>query len=110
MELWIRSQSRKSLIKVEKIEMVDANNIKKLLYINKYDEIEKEQTTNNDFEIVSDYNSLGIYKTEERALEVLNEIQKIIQNNVIEMQTYGNPEREWRYYYNTSIVYEMPKE
>lgn len=57
MDLWIRNQSRKQLIKPNHI------------YI--------------DGEVIwADHNWLGDYKTEERALEVLNEIQEILHPNL----------------------------
>ena len=77
MELWIRSQDKTTLINTRRID-VDDNNI-----------------------IVWDegrYASeiyLGIYKTKERALEVLDEIQDLLQNAYV-----GNVNR---------IVYQMPE-
>ena len=65
MELWIRSQDKARLCK--------ANNlfIKNLAICCSYNE------ENNDF----DY--LGVYKTKERALEVLDEIEKILTGRLI---------------------------
>ena len=80
MELWIRSQDRKELIKANEIsiesEMINRNETKKY------------------FVDVNDY-YFGTYKTKERALEVLNEIQKYI--------LLPNTD-------NSAYVYEMPKE
>jgi hypothetical protein len=79
MELWIRSQDKNCLV-----------NIKAVIMLNK--------------EIRGYYNEnpnwfLGKYDNEERALEVLNEIQNFIERKDIE----GN-----RYYKNE--IYKMPEE
>ena len=63
MELWIRSQDKDSLIKVEKIEL-------------NYDYL-----CCNDIQLIhieTDKGRIGSYSTKERALEVLDEIQSII--------------------------------
>lgn len=79
MELWIRSQDKRILQKIDNIYL-DAN------YGNK-------RICN----YVDDYKTeLGTYKTKERALEVLDEIQDLLQNAYI-----GNANR---------IVYQMPKD
>lgn len=78
MELWIRSQDKEVLTRVVDIwKDADKNEI----------------WSKSSFAIK---NCLGIYKTKERALEVLDEIQDLLQNAYI-----GNSNR---------IVYEMPKE
>ena len=83
MELWIRSQDKKILLKVETIEVI--NN---WFYLNdKYD--------------------IGFYKTNERALKVLNEIhQRLIDLQALEIASnyYSTAERP------LECVYEMPKE
>lgn len=77
MKLWIRSQDKRILQKIDNIYL-DAN------YGNK-------RICN----YVDDYKTeLGTYKTKERALEVLDEIQDLLQNAYI-----GNANR---------IVYQMP--
>ena len=65
MELWVRSQDRIKLIKV--------------------DEVKIETVKGGNTFIYSHATDLGTYKTKERALKVLDEIQKIIgwcQNNM----------------------------
>lgn len=57
--MWIRSQDKKTLVKVDKL-------------IIGYDKDEKV------YEIHNVYDSLGIYKSKERAIEVLDEIQNKI--------------------------------
>ena len=78
MELWIRSQDKEVLTRVVDIwKDADKNEIwSKSSFATK--------------------NCLGIYKTKERALEVLDEIQDLLQNAYI-----GNANR---------IVYQMPKD
>lgn len=63
MNLWIRSQTKKSLIKANNIVIIDKNTIANLG--SDYD---------LDFRI-----ELGTYKTKERALAVLGEIQDILE-------------------------------
>lgn len=74
MELWVRNQDKENLVKVELLE------------------IEERQ---KDCAIITMFQKnvahLGIYKTKERALEVLDEIQKYMDNG------YGD-------------VYQMPEE
>ena len=105
MELWIRSQDKKFIVKVN-------NGI----YINKY----YGQGHINGYEITCGYGgSLGIY-SEERALEVLNEIQKILEPQLIikdNGKIIGSFEdtiiREGATYELKELstyVYEMPKE
>lgn len=74
MELWVRSQDRDYLEKVEKIYFWESS-------------FGKYQIESN--------GELGIYKTKERALEVLDEIQRYI--------LLPNTD-------NSAYVYEMPKE
>ena len=59
MELWIKSQNKKVLMKVSTLEMLEDNNS---IYTTYLDKVVK----------------LGTYKTKERALEVLDEIQQIL--------------------------------
>ena len=64
MDLWIRSQDKDSLIKVEKIELI-------------YDCL-----CSDDIQLIhieTDKGIIGSYSTKERALEVLDEIQNILQ-------------------------------
>ena len=79
MELWIRSQKneklRQGLFKVNEIELGDYDNDMNCLVIN-------------------NLYCVGIYKTKERALEVLDEIQDLLQNAYV-----GNVNR---------IIYQMP--
>ena len=86
MDLWIRSQGKGALIKVEILGNTNGT-------INAY---------SNNNKIV-----LGEYSSDERALEVLDEIQKAIEDGVFkEKYEEGNG-----CYIGTKIpIYEMPKE
>lgn len=83
MELWIRSQDRKTLMKITR------------LY----------EFSNSIFSIDSRENEiiLGIYKKEKRALEILDEIEELDtdKKNIIVSGHFGNL---------IKITYEMPEE
>lgn len=80
MELWIRSQDKTKLVKVDNIVYMDSS-----------EDYEKEvHSLWNDCKGI-----LGTYETKERALEVLDEIQKIFYNN--------------QKYINNVVVYQMPE-
>lgn len=88
MELWIRSQDKTRLAKIIQLKFID-----------------KESDGLDDFENVirgygiDGYNyRIGTYKTKERALEILDEIQeKVCPVGMVNLSEYA-------------IVYEMPKE
>ena len=63
MELWIRSQDRDYLIKVKSLVI--------------------EESNYNIYQIFGDSRYLGKYKTKERALEVLDEIQALLKPKVL---------------------------
>ena len=74
MSIWVRSQDKKTLVKVDKLIIA-------------YDTDEKI------YEIHNVYDSLGVYKSKERALEVLDEIEAFIENNYIsidDMPSHNN--------------------
>lgn len=79
MELWVRSQNKEDLMKAENIGVFNEK-----IYVNGYEE--------NGY-------CIGTYKTKERALEVLDEIQEMDfkSNSNVKLTSYG-------------YVYEMPKE
>ena len=119
MELWIRSQDRENLIRIEK-----------LCYFNTCSEMEntgKNYILNKSWIGDKDCIILGEYKTKERALEVLDEIQKVIMPKYIISNfpddKVKNLNQTFKYNYdyiqsngNINIrelgnyVYEMPKE
>lgn len=75
MGLWIRSQDRKILRKVNNIEFTECyrNKKTKQFYNDIYSELEK-------FDKFYVINDLGIYASEEKALKVLDMIQKHIED------------------------------
>ena len=98
MELWVRSQDKEILMKANRIDADDKNII----------------VWDNDCHCGETY--MGEYKSKERALEILDEIQKtIINNEVIRIimpnvkDMRGNEELYKENVFNT-MVYEMPKE
>ena len=101
MELWIRSQDKERLIKVS------------TLFVEYNGDVDP---TISPYRIVADKCiDLGIYKTKERALEVLDEIQdKIAQNQCLIslMNNFtdvrGNEEAIGELF--KDIIYEMPKD
>ena len=108
MELWIRSQNKLTLTKVNSV-VIDCNDQKKLVanYIEFYDS--------------EDYTLLGEYDTEERALEVLNEIQNLLQpkikyiqeepiESIIDFGYQITQNVDMKIQEINRIVYEMPKE
>ena len=93
MELWIRSQSKEELIKIYNVSINKDNNI-------------IGNIVSDDNKSICDYWILGIYDTKERALEVLDEIQKKI--NLINLgHDFGSPMIDLN---NPTYIYEMPKE
>lgn len=64
MELWIRSQDKERLFKADKLGIQEAKDVFLVVLYTDYDEWWK----------------LGTYKTRERALEVLDEIQDLMRS------------------------------
>ena len=95
MNLWIRSQNKQSLLKPVSISL---DNLKSSIF----------GYYNDDH-----YEVLGKYKTEERALEVLDEIQDFISTKIREGK-FGYEEVDLilksQIVNNMSKIYEMPKE
>ena len=93
MELWIRSQDKKSLVKVSRLDVSALTGNGELtgqgLIRNLYDK---------------DEDWLGIYATEERALEVLDEITKR-KDELDKSYFLGMEEASF-----VSSIYEMPEE
>lgn len=99
MDLWIRSQDKSSLVKVDNLYVSVGN------YICYY--VEKGKEVLNTYYRPS--GELGRYETHERALEILDEIQEFIEDKEksnIEITSDGiNQSITY-----PKIVYEMPKE
>lgn len=89
--MWIRSQDKERITKVKEVYLVKSN---------------------KQFRLYSDELFLGEYNSQERALEVLDEIQKnIIDSNVTNYEYfYTENQRLLEYTYKLKTVYEMPKE
>jgi hypothetical protein len=85
MNLWIRSQNRAALVKVNE------------LFIVKYykDYMITDYPVDYPNDDVNGGLNLGIYKTKERALEVLDEIQEYVQHDIIDRDL-------------EATIYEMP--
>lgn len=79
MDLWILNQEKDALTKVSYIHysyFYDKANDKQLHII-----------TNDDYDF-------GFYKTKQRALEVLGEIQKLLMENILVFKNYDVPDYE----------------
>jgi hypothetical protein len=99
MDLWVRSQNKYRLLKVESLQII-------------YNQEDNELP----YSINSSYELLGSYKTKERALDILDEIQQMLKNETIETeikyidnQVYetkiiGKPD-----ILKNIVVYQMPK-
>ena len=89
MDLWIRSQDKEDLV----------NSPLRVYYDKNYEEVHQLKANTYDETIC-----LGTYKTKERALEVLDEIQKLDINN------NSNVEVVWYFSTLIKITYNMPEE
>lgn len=95
MELWIRSQNKENLVQIDSL-YIDQNEENKELY-----------------DILQGCILMGTYKTKERALEVLDEIQKLLTPNFNVNGSYQEVDLMLKsYLLNTQygVIYEMPKE
>lgn len=89
MDLWIRSQNRKQITKFESL-ICEQNGDRFAVEV---------LTTGYSFLV-------GTYKTEERALEVLDEIERLITD--LQYMSYAIPNNDFSGY--RPNVYQMPKE
>ena len=96
MKLWIRSQDKSSIVKVDNLYVSVGN------YICYY--VEKGKEVPGTYYRPS--GELGRYKTKERALEILDEIQEAQLGNY----HYRCPSNVKVSNNENTIVYEMPKE
>lgn len=108
MELWIRNQDKTILQKVDNLLISDGDNV--------------EGTFNIYTNSLPAQNVLGKYKTKERALKVLNEIQSLLQPTIeykpIVQEEY-NPAYTYKHFVKvddnikikelSTFVYQMPK-
>ena len=92
MVLWIRSQNKELLVKVNELWVEDG---------------EKFGNIKEGFDIANETHRFGRYKTKERALEILDEIQEVLMSPNIHIEedaTYYMPDD------GSMKVYQMPKE
>lgn len=95
MNLWIRSQDRIILSKVDAMQIKERQNRNY-----KYGDLDKA----NEYSIHNGFIEIGIYATKERALEVLDEIQnKISEYKMVDIGYHSE-------FICNNIVYEMPEE
>lgn len=88
MELWIRTQDKECLMKVDRIDYDYSAHTHRIMA--------------NGYETL-----IGLYETKERALEVLDKIQKVIEpRGIIKQDKHGIEVNM----ISVPIVYEMPKE
>ena len=99
MELWVRSQDKMNLVKIKQIN-IDYQNNKQIIA-----NYEPEQYENSS----CFYELLGTYKTKERALEILDEIQNLMLKGAFAKKENGLGE-VLDYIPNNLIIYQMPKE
>lgn len=92
MELWIRSQDKSSIVKVDNLYVSVGNFI--CYYVEKGKEVPDTYYRPS--------GELGRYETRERALEVLDEIQNMLYAG---LQATNNHQLAG----TTSVVYEMPE-
>lgn len=105
MDLWIRSQDKEMLCKVERVELMHDDPVSAKIYLN-----------GNFPDLI-----VGCYE-KQRALEVVDEIQKLLIGNVIIFKSCDKPNNEAKYIpfkdddlqikslHRDSVVYEMPEE
>ena len=113
MELWIRSQDKMNLVKVNQININYQNNNQIIAnYIPDFVGTQGEY-----------YEYLGTYKTKERAIEVLDEIQSLLQPTIeykpIVQEEY-NPAYTYKHFVKvddnieikelSTFVYQMPED
>lgn len=101
MDLWIRSQDREQLVKVSFIEMSVVEHTE----FNASVSTKSFCLSGGD----SEFWCLGSYNTKERALEVLDEIQRILVYGLIDTQS-ARANGSISLTSPNCIVYEMPKE
>lgn len=111
MELYIRSQNKEKLIKVDELSLYDSNILKNNFVLN-------DKPNYSDISIIANDNyNLGSYKSKERALEVLDHIQFLIEQTgeltaeIVENIRKLLKEEMWSINSTSNTAtYEMPKE
>lgn len=96
MDFWIRNQSKDRLVKCESIDILDRNQMEYVKDILGNVNITIEEPIKLEVMIIGNNSvNLGTYKTKERAIEVLDEIQKLLDTfepkNMARMMVYEMP-------------------
>ena len=99
MELWIRSQDRTDLVKVNALWIMENQIWMEVPFYENHKKVGLSVTGNN--------HKLAQYKTKERALEVLDEIQNALLNKWADNVKYEEHYDDER---PRTMVYEMPEE
>lgn len=97
MELWIRSQDRTILLKANSLA-IDEQEGKYAIseyFVNGYE---------------YQYMELGQYKTKERALEILDEIQKLLIHTHLLIPAHSHQDKINNHFDCINKIYEMPEE
>ena len=104
MKLWIRNQDRTALLQVKHIwiNKIIQNDYNSNLTINGSSKV-------IGYSISSGNTPLGKYKTEERVLQVLDEIQNLLSGKVFVKKSKTDNELDVKPINRESIVYEMPE-
>lgn len=99
MELWVRSQDKTKLVKVNQLEY-------------DYTKIKEEERHKIITVLNNDCFVLGIYKTKERAFEVLDEIQEFLTFDEDHYEGLNKVSYQQCNMYKSNVLmsYEMPKE
>lgn len=103
MDLWIRSSAKTNLLKARFLTIMEGKN-----FYEKKDWEYKGYTICN-VGYNGHYEILGTYKTKERALEVLDDIQNFMQNCAFSKKVNGLGE-ELDLIPNPILIYNMPEE
>ena len=92
MELWVRSQDKELLMKTPELRYKQKGNVHSLLA----------------YDTSGGYRILGVYKSKERAIEVLDEIQDYMKKCLFAKKVNGLGE-ELDLIPNPILIYNMPK-
>ena len=111
MELWIRSQNKEKLVKVNELSLYDSNILKNDFILN------DEPNYSNISIIANDNYNLGSYKSKERAMEILDHIYFLIEQTgeltgeIVENIRELLKDEMWSINSTSNTAtYEMPKE
>ena len=104
MGIWIRSQNKEILLNSDVFAIEEKRYFQKIN--GRYTiHVDNEKNIYTDWKIIASDFTVGIYSSEEKALKVLNEIEKkIIENNTIVCN-----EKDWAKYVGIrNCVFQMP--